>query len=394
MPRAPVVLFDATPMLDTSGQRGIGRVIQDLLHGLAETRDEWRSSLEVMAIFDLGFRGDALYTDDLRAAAVATEAARGTAIDHAVWPRRLGLRGAARHARAAMVHLPEARGTPWALPCRSLVTCHDLIPLRFSRDYLGGAYARMKRKAIELRRFHHATRIAAISRKTKDELRELLGIAPTKIDVVPNGIDLSRWSPAPLADDRARLGALDVGRRPYLLYVGYCDARKGISAMLRALVELPPIELVWAGNLLPNDVERIRAEATALGVVERVRLLGFVRDDRDLAALYRGALCHLFLSKLEGFGLSVAEALASGCPVVLVRGSGADEVAEDAALAVDPDDSAAAAAAVRSLERDPSLRARLVARGLSRVRLFDRRAMARGYVEAYRRTLSGSASST
>ena len=104
----------------------------------------------------------------------------------------------------------------------------------------------------------------------------------------------------------------------------------------------------------------------------------------DLAILYRNALAHLFVSRLEGFGISVAEAMASGCPVIVAKRSGADEVGGDAVLKIDQGDHVAAARGIVRLASDPAERARLTAAGLSRARVFDRASMARGYVHVWR----------
>jgi len=113
-----------------------------------------------------------------------------------------------------------------------------------------------------------------------------------------------------------------------------------------------------------------------------VRFLGFVAD-ADLAALYRAAVALLFLSRLEGFGLPVAEAMAAGCPAIVSRASGSDEVAGDSGIVVDADDTPAAAKAISRLARSPEHRAELGRRGRARVPTFDRREMARGYVKSY-----------
>jgi glycosyltransferase involved in cell wall biosynthesis len=78
--------------------------------------------------------------------------------------------------------------------------------------------------------------------------------------------------------------------------------------------------------------------------------------------------------------------MAAGCPVIVANGSGSDAVAGSAGIVVDPDDAAAAAAAV-SLLSNPENRERYARLGRDRVVRFDRRNMARGYIESYRRAL-------
>lgn len=382
------VLLDATPLRGSSGHRGIGRFIYDLLHGLAATRDEW-SDLRVRVVQDIGWQTLEL-EDDPAVAAEVLFAARGTASASLPHRRRLVLDRAADALGADLLHLTEPLGTPITHRVVRVVTCHDLIPLRMPQQYLDPV-ERMLRPTVETRRYRLADRIVAISRNTRRDLCEILGFPGRRIDVVPNGIDVSQWQKSGATDD-ARLRALSLGQVPYVVYVGYWDERKDIPAMLRAVAEANkkmPIELAWAGHFTERDQRKLRQYLAAEGVLELlplVRFLGFVTAD-DLAVLYRHAHAHLFMSRLEGFGLSVAEGMAAGCPVIVARESGADEIGGDAVLAVNQGDSSAAACALLGL-RDPAERARLRARGLVRAAQFDRETMARGYINVWRGVLN------
>jgi glycosyltransferase involved in cell wall biosynthesis len=122
------------------------------------------------------------------------------------------------------------------------------------------------------------------------------------------------------------------------------------------------------------------------GVSDAVRMLGFVSDD-ELAVLYRAASAHVLVSRCEGFGLTVVEAMASGCAVLTTRGGSLDEVAGDAALTVDPDDHAAIGDALLRLASDAALRADLAERGRKRAPQFSRAVQATAMARAYRRLL-------
>lgn len=375
------VLVDGTVCLDTSGARGIGRLLRDLLHGLAEIRAE-RDDLAFEALVDLSPLGRPRITADLRAAADDLHARRGTLEDRIAPRRQRFLPWVAR--RHDVVHLLEPRGVPWLSPTPIVVTLHDLVPLRFPRDYLGrsplAAPVRRLREALRVRR---VAQPVAISERTRRDLEALLGLPRERVSLVPNGIDLSRWSATPLPDDEARCRRLGV-TRPFALYVGYCDPRKNVPFLIEALARAEAaLDLVWVGQLNPEDVARFAPHFARLP--GRVRLLGFV-DDGDLSALYRRAAVHPLLSRLEGFGLSVVEALSSGCPVLVARDSGADEIAGDAAEALDPDDvEAAARALTRVVTLPPDERAALVARGLARAQRFGRLTMARAYADVFQR---------
>jgi glycosyltransferase involved in cell wall biosynthesis len=130
----------------------------------------------------------------------------------------------------------------------------------------------------------------------------------------------------------------------------------------------PPLQLVIAGKRgwLTDAIER---RAVELGVADRVRFTGYVADD-DLPALLSGALAFVFPSLYEGFGMPVLEAMACGTPVLASATSSLPEVAGDAALLVDPNDTGAIAAGLARLVCDDGLRAELRARGLVRAAQF------------------------
>lgn len=378
------VFLDATPLRGSSGHRGIGRFIYDLLHGLADTREEWGKTLCIRVVHDLDWRG-CLVEDDPRAAAEMLFAARGSSSNALVHRRRTVLDLSAAVLGADLLHLTETLGTPITRRVTRVVTCHDLIPLRMPQQYLD-RFQRVTQPSVDTRRYARANRIVAISKRTKRDLCEILGLPARTIDVVHNGIDLSQWQKS-FDNDAARLAALGVHDRPYVIYAGYWDERKDVPTMMRAAARAN-VQLAWAGHFTDRDLAKLHKYLAAEGVLEllpNVKLLGFVSAD-DLAVLYRHAHAHLFLSRLEGFGLSVVEALAAGCPVIVARDSGADEIGGDAVLAVEQGDAAAAARAIVSL-RDQAERARLQQIGRARASQFDRVTMARAYVDVWRSVL-------
>jgi len=111
-----------------------------------------------------------------------------------------------------------------------------------------------------------------------------------------------------------------------------------------------------------------------------VKMPGYV-SDHDVAYLMDRALCLLFPSWTEGFGLPIAEAMARGCPVISSDRASMPEVCGDAALMAPPDDPAAWVRHVRALVRSQELRQDLIGRGRERVRRFSWKDTAAGYLE-------------
>jgi glycosyltransferase involved in cell wall biosynthesis len=143
------------------------------------------------------------------------------------------------------------------------------------------------------------------------------------------------------------------------------------------------IVLAWAARLDGETRRQLKREARELGVGDALLLLGYVPDSA-LGALYRGAVAQLFVSRAEGFGYPVVEAMAAGCPVVTSNRSSMAEIAGDATLLVDPEDPRAIADALIELAGSESERRRLSARGTARARRFSLERMAEETIEVYR----------
>lgn len=387
----PTILIDATPLRTPSGIRGIGRYVFELMHGLEDVRDQWEADLRIVALEGLTRTGAAAIRDDLRAAADDAISDKGKIPNPTMRLRRqLWLGRACSKAGANLLHETEALGTPLRCPVPRLVTCYDLIPLRFPYRYLPTPLHYPLQWAKDWRRYATARRVVTISQRTRDDVIKILRMSPDRVEAVVTGIDLGRWASLDGTGDEAALAELGLRGRRFLLYVGYGDYRKNVEGMfgtLARVVRESEVELVWAGALDAKRKRKIEAQARDAGVREHVRLLGYVSDS-VLAALFRGAVAHLFLSRLEGFGLSVAEAMAVGCPVIVARGSGADEVAGQAGIIVDPDDLEAAARGVLLLLRDEQTRSRYADACRRQVALFGRASMASGYIGAYRHALA------
>jgi type III pantothenate kinase len=222
----------------------------------------------------------------------------------------------------------------------------------------------------------------------RDERAELLALGgdPSRIDVVPCGVDLEAFEPAPARTDP---------HRPRVVALGRLVERKGVDVVVRALAQLPGAELVVAGgpdrSELDRDPEalRLRALARELGVADRVELLGRVDHD-DAAALLATADVVACTPWYEPFGMVPLEAMACGRPVVGSAVGGLLDSVEDGVtgLLVPPRDVAGTAAALRTLLEDPGLAARMGRAGRDRVeRLFGWAQVAEQTERSYERVL-------
>jgi glycosyltransferase involved in cell wall biosynthesis len=383
-------VLDLTPLATPSGPRGIGRYIRELALGLSELPRSELDGMDIVGLTSLGWTGSFRLTDDLASYRGDPPMPKPTEADFYrwAWRQRVALWRALRRAGADAVHICDAHATPLFLGCPKIVTCHDLVPTRFPDRYFGirdgGAFTG---KRIERRRYRSADLVVAISDATRDDVVSLLGVPQERIVRVYNGVDVARWSVPPRLDVASTLARFGLTDRAFVLYVGGPDWRKNVEGMMAGLAHARAqgvdVCLAWAGHLQPGHIEGIEREARRHGILESTMRLGYVDDD-ELSVLYRAARAHLLVSRCEGFGLTVVEAMAAGCPVITTAAGSLAEVAGDAALLVDAEAPEAIGVAIVRACREPQLRADLASRGRARAPLFSRAVQAKAMVEVYR----------
>ena len=263
---------------------------------------------------------------------------------------------------------------PLLTPCRSVVTIHDCIHLRFPQylpSRVGYAYARAQMWTAT----HKAARVMTVSEASKRDILRYFRVPESRIDVIYNAIDERFWNePAPeeIARVRERYRLTD----PFILYAGNIKPHKNLERLIEAFnllrqnsPELRDVQLLIIGDEI-SKYATLRRAVHRYKLHKHVRFFGFVRD-QTLAALYRLADVFVFPSLYEGFGLPPLEAMASGTPVITSNVSSLPEVVGDAAIMIDPYEPAAIAEAIHRVLTDAPLRVDLRARGLTRAREFS-----------------------
>lgn len=199
-----------------------------------------------------------------------------------------------------------------------------------SRAEGAGRISIFAKHAIERKVYRSATRCIALSNAFAQILHRSYGVDPSRIRVVPGGVDTQRFNaPMTRAQARDELGwPLD---RRILFCVRRLTRRMGLENLIDAFVqvrrECPDCLLMMAGRGPLHDELRQRIHRADLGGF--VHLLGFVSDDR-LPLMYRAADLSIVPSvALEGFGLTTVESLAAGTPVLVTPVGGLPEVIED-----------------------------------------------------------------
>ena len=243
---------------------------------------------------------------------------------------------------------------------KTVVTIHDLIYLRFPQYY----------KSIDCKiydkKFRHACKVAdqvhAISEQTKQDLMTYFFVPEEKIKVIHQSINPVFFEK--VEDVRKKQLRLRYQLPPqFVLTVGTVEPRKNLLGLLEGMIQSKVyIPLVVVGKQTEYQ-QKIRKFVEAdLNRLE-VFFLSRIQDD-ELAVLYQMAEVMVYPSFFEGFGLPVAEALASGCPVITSNTSSLPEAGGDAALYVNPEEPVEIGKAIETVISSQELRKTMIARGI------------------------------
>jgi glycosyltransferase involved in cell wall biosynthesis len=212
-------------------------------------------------------------------------------------------------------------------------------------------------------------RYIAVSHANARYLAEEKKIPQTKITVIQNGCDLSRFNREHRAPQGMKVSLGFAGDNPVLLLIGRLEPQKGHTVMLQAmpaiLREFPNARLLCLGDgALRSELER---QIASLGISQSVRMLGYQPNVPDWLALADVVVLPSFF---EGLPLVAIEALAAEKPVVATAVDGTPEVIMDGrtGLLVGPGDAASLADAICRMLRDAGLRQTLASAGHDFVR--------------------------
>lgn len=275
--------------------------------------------------------------------------------------------------------------SPPFAPCPVVVSIHDL-----SFEHLPQTFKRRSRTQLRMTVRHSAkkaSQVVALSEHARADILATYGLRPEKVSVIP-------LAPPPHFGPVTNQGELQRVRQTYdidsdyILSVGSIQPRKNLSRLIAAYsslrrarpeVKLPKLVLVGKCAWLYDELLRTINE---LDVCNSVILTGYV-PEADLPALYSGALCFVYPSYFEGFGLPPLEAMKCGAAVIVGNRTSLPEVVGDAGILVDPFDVDDIAQAIERVISDSNLRSHLRAKGLERARLFDWRETARQTLAVY-----------
>lgn len=245
---------------------------------------------------------------------------------------------------------------PWGKPCRFYFTIHDLIHLEIREE--SSAAKRAFYELIIRPALRNAEAVFTVSEFSKARIVDWGKVSPEKIIVAGNGV-----SPI-FCPEGDRWKGTD---RPYFLYVGNHKPHKNIQGLIEAFGRSGlqhEMDLLITGS--PTSC--LKNLITAFHLEDFVKFLGVV-DEPCLASLYRGTRGLILPSWYEGFGLPLAEAMASGAPVLASNRASLPEIGGQAARYFDPGDIESLIAGLGELAQ-PEASLPFRAAGLERARLF------------------------
>ncbi len=257
-------------------------------------------------------------------------------------------------------------------PAKKVIsTFHDLFVMtgEYSSLEFRTRFAWQARRAAE-----NSDLLIAVSKFTADQAAGLLHFDRSRIRVVPHGVHLPLSADAPV-------------REEIVLFVGALQIRKNIARLVEAFESVPkPWKLVLAGSPSGYGAQSILERIERSPCRERIRVTGYI-SQTELQRLYSRASVFAFPSLDEGFGIPVLEAMAYGVPVITSSRSALPEIADGAAILIDPEQTDDLRDALYRLIHDSELRSRLVELGRARAELYSWERAVRETHSVYRELL-------
>ncbi len=271
----------------------------------------------------------------------------------------------------------------WTQPpskkAKLVTTIHDLSFLRWPKTAHSKVLKAQKRRLKWVEK--EADAVIAISEATKKEIVELTDIAERKIGVIyeglPTDVEEFQFSSSQFSIIKEKYNIKD----KYILAIGSQAPRKNIERLLNAFQllatsgQLPTTNLVIAGRYKAK--RELPEEVIATGFLDRENLLGLMQN----------AAAFVYPSLYEGFGLPILEAFGLKTPVVTSNCSSMAEIADDAAVLVDPKSIESIAEGVKEVVTNQNLKEELVAKGLKRLEDFSWQKTAQQTLEVYKQVV-------
>lgn len=249
---------------------------------------------------------------------------------------------------------------------KPMVTTYHDVNFLTDRGY-NSRMIRLQKKSLE-----RADAVIAISEHTKKDMLQYFDISSSKITVIHHGIDFPNIS---IIQER-------IIEKPYILYVGLRHGFKNFTKFIEAF------------SIIAHKYQDIQVVCTRIpfnntelecfkryGIIDRMKYV--IADEITLNKLYQDAVCFVFPSIYEGFGMPILEAMINNCPAVISNTSCFPEIASDAALYFNPNDIEDMAHKIDMMLHSESLRQEFIIKGMARAKLFSWQKTANEHMKVY-----------
>jgi len=275
---------------------------------------------------------------------------------------------------------------------KTVVTVHDLSFLRYPEFF--SWRKNLWHKLLNVKKIlRNADHLVAVSKSTKDDIVELIGIDENKISVISSGLNFARKNIGREESKRyfTKLGHQELEEEGYILYLGNIEPRKNITNLIVAY-DLFRSELNNSGPKAPKLIlagqkgwkhKHIFRAWKKSPYRDDIIFSGYVSEE-EKHILYSRARIFAYPSFYEGFGFPPLEAMAYSVPCIISNISSLPEVAGQAALMIDPNSWGEIAAAISTLCRDSILRNDLIEKGLERAKEFSWEKAAPAYIKIFK----------
>lgn len=253
---------------------------------------------------------------------------------------------------------------------KSISFIYDLSFIQFP-DYADPKTHEFLKSNID-RTINDSDRIITISDSSKRQIEKYNKNAKGKIDIVNPAIDHSIFNRRSKYEVDAVLKKYGI-KNKYVLFIGNIEPRKNITGILDSYSSLKGItkseySLVLAGSSgwQNDEIKRKLHEMADLSIIRP----GYI-DEKDIPALYSGASLFVFPSHYEGWGIPILEAMACGVPVVTSNNSSLPEVAGNAAIMVDADDTKEITSSMELVLNNSKIKKEMIKKGYSQAKKFS-----------------------
>jgi glycosyltransferase involved in cell wall biosynthesis len=256
-----------------------------------------------------------------------------------------------------VLHVP-AGSIPFTYPKKVVYTVHDLAIFKHP-EWFPSSF--ISRNVLVPQTIRKADAIIAVSASTAHDLKQLFNVPSKKVSIIHHGFDVHKIPLKRRANETIEKYKLP---KRYVLFVGTIEPRKNVEGLMRAFVALQEknpvladVALVLAGQEGYHS-EQVMQTLMALKTKRSIRYIGYVTHNEKVELL-RHAAAFVFPSFYEGFGLPILEAMALGVPVVTSKTTSMPEIAERAALFIDPTNVADITRGLREVLTKPDVAKRL-----------------------------------